>query len=280
MISYLLYRSASALARFVPYPVAVRCAVAIAFLFYAARPGIRRNVRGNDERIGVPPRGTFPVFRNFAVAVTDFLRLSADRREELMARCSIRGIEHLDAALARGKGAILFAPHLGPWELAGAYLTCLGHRIGTVALEHPSERVTRFFSARRAAWGIADFPARSCAGELLRVLERGESIVLLVDRNFSKHGEPLRFLGEETRLPIGHVLLAMRSGAPLVPCCAYYASGGRIEGIIGESIPAPDRSAPPRETAERCLERIEAFIREHPDQWFAFDHVWERTRHA
>jgi lauroyl/myristoyl acyltransferase len=278
MIAYLLYRISSALICVVSARCALMIATGIAWLFYITRPAVRRNVRRNYEHCGVRPRNTWPVFRNFSHAVTDFLSLSGLRGGDLMERCSITGREHLDRALAGGKGAILFAPHLGPWELAGAYLTSLGYRIHTVALEHPSERLTRYFSSLRAAWGITDYPSLTCAGSLMRALGRGEPVVLLVDRNFSRRGFRTRFLGEETLVAGGHAVLSLRTGAPLLPCCAHYVAENRIECIIG---PPVESAASPQSAAAMvaaCLERLEAFIRRNPDQWFAFDHVWRVSR--
>ena len=274
MISYLLYRSATALLRIVPSRCAAPLAAVIAALFYAAKPRIRRNVARNRERLGLGRRGTWAVFKYFSRAVADFLRLSHLRRDELMSRCVIRDTEHLDAALAAGTGAILFAPHLGPWELGGAYLATLGYRINTTALEHPSKRVTRFFSAKRAAWGIVDYPSRTCAASFMRVLARGEPVVLLVDRHFSKRGVKALFLGEETLVPGGHGVLALRSGAPLLPCCSFYTEDGRIEVVIGPPVETGFPHGPVEAVVSACLDRIETFVRAHPDQWFAFDHVW------
>jgi lauroyl/myristoyl acyltransferase len=275
MISFILYRTASALAGALPQAFSRRVAATVAFLFYAIKPAVRRNVRTNFDKIGLHPKSTFHVFRNFSRAVTDLLRLSHMKREDLMALCSVRGVENLDRALRKGRGAIIFAPHLGPWELAGAYLASLGYAMNTVALEHPSGRVTRFFSAIRRAWGFNDYPLRSSAVQLMKALARGECVVLLVDRNFSHRGVALRFLGGEALLPIGHVTLSLRSGAPLLPSCSYYAGDGTIHVVIDEEVRVEGPNPSAASLGNACLERIEGYVRSHPEQWFAFDHLWE-----
>jgi lauroyl/myristoyl acyltransferase len=281
MVSYFLYRTASVFASILPRACSTKIAAAIAFLFYVFRPSIRDNVRTNFERLGMSGRATFPVFSNFSRAVTDLLRLSRMRRDELMALCAVRGIDNLDRALMKGKGAILVAPHLGPWELGGACIASLGYAMNTVALEHPSSRVTRFFSAIRKRWGFIDYPLRSCAGGLIKALERGECVVLLVDRNFSHRGMPFRFLGrDDVLLPDGHITLSLRSGAPLLPSCSYYTESGSVDIVIGEEITVRDPDAPARAIGNACLERITEFVKSHPDQWFAFDHLWEEWRSA
>jgi len=279
MISFCLYRTASVLANILPEACSKGIALVIAFLFYAFRPSIRRNVRMNFERLGVRTRSTLPVFCNFSRAVTDLLRLSHMNRHRLMAHCSVDGVDYLDRALKKGKGAILFGPHFGPWEIAGAYIASLGYSMNTVALEHPSARVTRFFSAIRRLWGVSDYPLHSCAVGLMRALHKGKTVVLLVDRNFSHRGIPLRFLGSDVLLPDGHITLSLRSGAPLVPCCSHYTEKGAIRVVIGEEIERePDAS--PAAIGNACLARIEEFVRLDPNQWFAFDHLWQEERDA
>jgi len=280
MISYILYCTASALVRILPRGIAKRTATSIAFLFYVARPKIRRNIRTNYEKLGIPARSTFPVFRNFARAVTDFLRLSFMKGDQLRAFCGVRGLENLERALKDGAGAILFAPHLGPWEVAGASLANLGYKMHTVALEHPSGLVTRFFSKKRKGWGFNDYPARTFGAGLLKALGRGELVVLLVDRNFSHRGIRLCFLGSEVLLPDGHVVLSIRTGAPLLPCCCFYTASGKIEVAIGEPLLAHRDGASAADIAKSCLVKIEELVRAHPEQWFVFDHLWEEPSHV
>ena len=280
MISYILYRTASFLARSLPQALCMRIAEGLAFLFYAFRPAIRKNVRTNFEKLGICPKTTFPVFRNFSRAVTDLLRLPSMSRDELMALCRARGTENLDRALKKGRGAILFAPHLGPWELAGACMSCLGYRMNTVALEHPSARVTRFLSEIRNTWGFRDYSSRSCGTGLMRALGKGDTIVLLVDRSFSRRGMKTRFFDTDVLLPDGHVTLSLRSGAPLLPCCSWYTPDGKIEIVVGEEVRMPESGNSRDAIGRACIGRIEEFVRSHPEQWFAFDHLWKAGRHV
>jgi lauroyl/myristoyl acyltransferase len=279
MVSYTLYVTGAALVRVLPRRFAKGVAAAIAFTFFITRPRVRRNVRRNFDALGLKTRSIFPVFHNFSHAVTDFLRLSCMTRDQMKSMCVLTGREHLDAAADGGRGVILFAPHLGPWEIAGAYLTTIGYPLNTVALEHPSARVTRFFSGLRRGWGLIDYPLRSCAGELVRALARGEHVVLLIDRNFSGRGARLDFLEAQAVLPVGHVVLSLRTGAPLVPCCCFYRPDGKIEVVIGEAI-RPGANPGTSEVACSCLESVESFIRAHPEQWFAFDNLWREDSDA
>jgi len=272
MVSYYLYLIASFGVRRIPRSISMKIASVIAFFFYICRPTIRKNVKRNMKALGTHGNGTFDVFRYFSRTIVDFLSLDPDDTPTLHRLCYIEGLEHIDDALECGNGAILFAPHQGPWEVAGAFLSSKGYRIHSVALDHPSAHVTRFFSKCRKAWGIADYPPGEGIVRLLEALRANEIVVLLIDRKFSTKGIPLTFLGRHVRLPQGHVKLSKRTGAPLIPCCCHYTKNGAIEAIIDK--PLYDSDASVREVAEECLARIETFLRDRPEQWFAFDHLW------
>ena len=272
MVSYYLYLLASFGVRRIPRSMSIKIASLIAFLFYICRPGIRKNVRRNLQALGAYETRTFDVFRYFSRTIVDFLSLDSDDPPTLHGLCNIVGLEHIDAALENGNGAILFAPHQGPWEVAGAFLASKGYRIHSISLDHPSAQVTRFFNKRRSAWGIIDYSPGDGVVRLLDALRANEIIVLLIDRKFSTKGLPLTFLGWQVRLPQGHVKLSKRTGAPLIPCCCHYTKDGAIETVIERPLRGLDGSV--QEIAEECLARVETFLRSKPEQWFAFDHLW------
>jgi lauroyl/myristoyl acyltransferase len=272
MVSYCLYLLASFGVRRIPRRISIKTASMIAFLFYICRPRIRKNVRRNLEALGAHGTGTFDVFRYFSKTIVDFLSLDSDDPSALDGFCRIIGLEHIDAALEKGNGAILFAPHQGPWEVAGAYLASRGYRIHSIALNHPSSRVTSFFSRRRNTWGIVDYPFGEGVVRLFDALRANEIVVLLVDRKFSTKGIQLTFLGHGVRLPQGHIKLSKHTGAPLIPCCCRYTEEDTIEAVIDR--PIRDTGGSVREVAQLCIARIETFLKKRPDQWFAFDHLW------
>src|SRR6202035_2801916 len=71
-------------------------------------------------------------FQNYGRMLTDFLLLGSLTPEELMQRMTIDGLDQLDAALARGRGAIMAVPHMGSWDMAGSYAGALGYPLAAV----------------------------------------------------------------------------------------------------------------------------------------------------
>ena len=78
---------------------------------YAAALGRERS----DPEVARVARSAF---QNYGRVLMDFLLLGSLTPQELMARMSVDGLEHLDAGLARGKGVIMATPHMahGIWR--------------------------------------------------------------------------------------------------------------------------------------------------------------------
>ncbi len=276
MISYYLYLFAACGLRHLPRPVSMALTRVVTFLFFLFRREIRNNVKMNLERLCVDHCSPYAVFHNFSRTITDFLTLNPDLPDELDGRCEIVGIENLDAALEKGRGAILFSAHQGPWEVSGAFLSSKGYRINTIAREHPSRQVTEFFSQRRRAWGMQVYSTGEGVGKLIEALRRGDMVVLLIDRRFSTKGMPLDFLGRRVLLPQGHVTISKRTGAPLLPSFCFYEDSGSIKIDIGGPIELEGASI--KDRAQECIGLIESHIRAKPEQWFAFDHLWPEVQ--
>src|SRR5260370_12237108 len=76
-------------------------------------------------------------FQNYGRMLTDFVLMGSLTPNDLIERTTIGGREHLDAALARGRGVIMAVPHMGSWDVAGSYGAALGYPIFAVAQRFP-----------------------------------------------------------------------------------------------------------------------------------------------
>src|ERR1700704_4086155 len=76
-------------------------------------------------------------FQNYGRMVLDFLLMGSLTKEELIKRTDVDGLEHLDAALARGRGVIMALPHMGSWDNTGSYGGALGYPIMAVTGRFP-----------------------------------------------------------------------------------------------------------------------------------------------
>src|SRR5438552_14500639 len=133
-------------------------------------------------------------FQNYGRMLMDFLLLGSLTPDELIARVSVDGREHLDAALARGRGAIMAVPHMGSWDVAGSYAGALGYSISAVAERFPGS-LTDAVVETRQRFGLDVIPlGRSAVRSINQALGSNGVVALLCDLEQGP-GVEVRFFG-------------------------------------------------------------------------------------
>jgi lauroyl/myristoyl acyltransferase len=198
----------------------------------------------------------------------DFLLMGSLTREELLKRMTADGLDHIDAALAKGRGAIMAVPHMGSWDMAGSYAGALGYPVSAVTERFPgslNDAVVR----TRQRYGLDVIAlGRSAVRAIIQALEANRIVALLCDLEQGP-GVTVRFFGRRAIVPGGPASIALKTGATLVPACQYATSPGRHHIHLD-----PPLTWPAGETKEglmqRVVSRFEDFIKKRPDQWYAF----------
>jgi KDO2-lipid IV(A) lauroyltransferase len=109
---------------------------------------------------------------------------------------------------------------------------------------------------------------------LLRILRRGGIIAILADRPVTGSTMRVEFFGRPAPLPVGHVQIAARSGATLVPTFALAGPppSAELEAPL-ELVAGKDDDAV-RENIRRWVARVEPVIARAPDEWHVFEPIW------
>lgn len=280
MVSFLSYRTGAVLARCLPPHISESMTGAIARSQYYLRVGSRRTVLNNLRAVMGREAGEKEIhaaaknlFSNFGKSIYCFFRLPSTSLEELRARCDYGGIDMVVEGLRRNGGFIIAGPHVGPWEVGGACLSALGVRIHTVALDHPSARVTGFFEERRRMAGIVSYPIGRSFSPLCDALEQGACVALLIDRTYGRSPQSFPMFGRSILLPTGHAALAVRCRVPILTAVCVFAPRSTFKFVFnGPYYPdtSLDEKAAVEDLHRRCRTDMEQFIRTHVDQWFNF----------
>ena len=221
------------------------------------------------------------VFANFGRYWAESLRLPTLSHAEVAAGIAMVGFEHVQAALAGGKGVVIAAPHLGGWEWGAMYLAGAGMPV-TVAVEplEPPERFEWFvrFRERLGMQVVAVGPGAGAA--ILQALRDNHIVCLLSDRLVGPTaGVEVTFFGARAKLPAGPVTMAIRSGAPLMAAAIYYGRPAISHTIVFRppvQLPANERFRATVEAGTQALaDELEKLIREAPSQWHITQPNWE-----
>ena len=189
-------------------------------------------------------------------------------------------IHLLKDGLASGRGVILALPHLGNWDLAGAWVTTqLGVPFATVAERLRPETLYDRFVAYRESLGMEVLPhsGGSAFGTLARRLRAGGLVCLVADRDLSASGVEVDFFGDRTRMPAGPAMLAQQTGAQLLPVTLWYDEPPVMGGRVHPPVAVPEEGTRAEKTAAMTQALADVFaagIREHPQDWHMLQRLW------
>ena len=194
----------------------------------------------------------------------------------------IKGEDILKKALEKGKGAIFLTAHVGNWEIGGSMLRLLNYPLAIVAMAHNSTATNALVNHLRKDKGISviemDHGSPFSGIEIMRYLRNNGIVAMGGDRDFFGRGRPVTFFGRKVIFPVGPVIMAMKSGAALIPSFVLKQPDGRYFGVLEEAIPISSEGNLDDDIEEnlgKTARIFEKYIRRHPDQWYCPDPVTE-----
>jgi KDO2-lipid IV(A) lauroyltransferase len=240
---------------------------------YLSARAARAAVKANLDVVA-PKASARCVFVNQARAYLEVFQIPRLADEQLIASVNVDGWDRFARAHALGRGVIFASAHLGPVALVGQVLLARGYGL-TLPIEPTGSELMRAVNRARAARGLHLVPIDAPLG-IVRALRDGGVLGFLADRAVSGVGERVTFCGRETLLPSAHIVLAHRTGAPLVPAFSLRV-GGALVASFEPPLELPssgDHDADVREGVGRFAERLETYVRRFPEQWTVFERMW------
>ncbi len=228
-------------------------------------------------------RATVAAFSSYARYWLESFRLPALSELTLDRGIDVPAYRHVEEALERGNGVILALPHLGGWEWAGFWMATVNRLPITVVVEplDPPE-LFEWFAEFRERLGMRVVPLGPNAGrEVLGALRRNEIVCLLCDRDLTSDGIEVTFGDERTTLPAGPAMLALRSGAALLPTAVYFRPRGRHLGTVRPPIDVTRHGRLRDDVAavtQRLADELVTLIAAEPHQWHLFGPNWPSDR--
>lgn len=216
-------------------------------------------------------------FQHVGMNLVEICRYFLRPTDVMLSRVRIQGREHFQTAAAQGRGVLILTAHYGNWELLAAAhgLTGLPLSIVTRPLDHPLlDDLAARFRRRSGAELIVKRPA---VREVLSALRRQRMVGILLDQNATRaEGVFVPFFGSPASTSKGLALLALRTGAPVVPVFLRREPDGRHCMEVDAALPPPPDGEVTTYTT--TFNRVlEAAIRRAPEQWLWMHDRW-RTR--
>jgi len=205
-------------------------------------------------------------FRSNGMGLIEALRSWFVAPQSLQEKVRFHGLEHLDAALARGNGVILLGGHFSTLDLVGS-LTTLAFKADVLQRDHANPLFNAFMTrSRQSLYGqvISKHDIRS----MLRALKRNHIVWYATDQDYGRNGTLfVPFFGVKASCLVSTMKLAKSSGAAVVPFSHFrQAKGGGYDIYLEpalEAFPTNDNHA----DAQRLNAILESNIRRHPEQY-------------
>jgi KDO2-lipid IV(A) lauroyltransferase len=252
----------------------------------AKRADLARNVRlvfGSELSPGAVQATVRDWFRFSSCEALDVRRLRG-KAWPLRRLVKIDGREHLEAALAAGKGALLCSAHFGSFDSGFSMLGACGFKITTigrwqhkytVGLSDTERRFwnlvyTRPLQRLRYRPNIEPWAGRLEVAAQAAVALRANEVVTIsidvppLDSDRARAVEVPFLHGRATLLP-GVVTLAKLTGAPVLMCFLYRSADYRHQ-VLRISAPVPV-DGEPTTAFGRCAERVSAAVMKSPAHW-------------
>lgn len=290
MALYLIIQASAFLSRLIPRPWRYLMGTAVGDLVYWVWAGKRRILLRNVATIlgstTADPRVrliALKSMRNYCKYLVEFLGLpSLSPQDDLIQGMKIEGLEHLQGALAQGKGVILATAHFGTIEVGGLRLADFTDFHAVYDTFRPAY-LDHLIQRKRREKGINLVPTTDVK-QMLRVLRHGGTLTMLFDRPVElAKGVKVRFFGRETAVPAGPAVLAMKTDAIIVPAYMLRRPDLTFEGILFPPIAwnaTGDRQRDVQAIMQKLVDTLQSMVRAHPDQWYMFRPMWPDSWHG
>lgn len=202
---------------------------------------------------------------------------------EAETRVRIIGGEHVKAALPDGGPAMFVSGHFANWELMMLGIQRLVGKTGSLYRRANNPYMEAWIIKQRGAFMPVQIPKGSDGARIMiDLLKQGTSLGVLVDQKLGT-GDPITFMGRDTKAPSASVKLARRFDIPLIPTVIRRRHDGpdavhfEQEFFPAVDIPKTDNLKADVDAAMRQIyDHIESWIEARPEEWFWPHDRWKR----
>ena len=217
-------------------------------------------------------------FSNLGKNMVEFMLFPRMNPKLLRQYVRFEGVQHVENALAKGKGAIILTGHFGNWELLAASISTTVAPLTPIVRELRSPRLNALVSRYREKAGYSTIDRDTGVRQALRCLRNNNLLGIVADVDTSVNGVFVDFFGRPAYTPYSPIAFALKTGATILPSFIVRQPDGTHQAII----------EPPL-TLERCDDKekelvintqkytkvIESYIRKNPEQWIWMHKRWK-----
>ncbi|MBR2183169.1 MAG: lysophospholipid acyltransferase family protein [Acidaminococcaceae bacterium] len=237
-----------------------------------------------QECLHVPPEEAEKIavesvvkFGRMVIEVLRFPLLKPDTIQDVV---KTDGLEYLEEAYAKGKGALMCTGHFGNWELLGANVALHGYPMLSIARKQNNSAMDRFINEYREIVGQKVAYNRGKEGVLAmgRYLKEKHLLGILFDQDSNNTGIKISLFGKESITPAGPAVFSRTFGCPILPIFMHYDADGSCRAKIYPPLYAEktaDKDEDLYQVTKKLTKILEQEIRNNPPMWFWVHDRWK-----
>jgi KDO2-lipid IV(A) lauroyltransferase len=196
----------------------------------------------------------------------------------------IEGKEHLDAALARGKGVIALGAHFGSFMLLGTRLAIEGYPFNLIVNVGRFPMLWGRLAYYQGIVGQQTIPLKPLSASIkksLNCLHRNEILYIVADEQQRRGGFPVPFFGQVAYSPPGPAIFSLKTGAPILLMFVLRDDELNRTLVIKSPLqfePTKDEKRDIERLTYQSTKTIEEIVRQCPTQWAWLNRRWKLPR--
>jgi KDO2-lipid IV(A) lauroyltransferase len=176
-----------------------------------------------------------------------------------------------------GKPALIFAAHLGNWEMPAVAAVAHGLDAAILFRRPNSASANRIIEElRQVKMGTLIAAGRDAPFKMAEALQRGQHVAILVDQWFT-NGVDVTFFGRKTKANPTLARLLRQIECPIHGVRIIRLPGHRFRAELSDEVePVRDASGQidVQGTMQAITSVVEGWVREYPDQWLWLHRRW------
>jgi len=207
----------------------------------------------------------------------DTFRLNTWSKDQIVSTTTVVNEHLLRDPIKSKQGCLVVLPHAGNWDHAAAYFCSTGINLSTVAEKLKPEAIFLKFLAYRESIGIEVLHTeQKVIPTLLERLNEGKLVALVADRDLSRNGIEVDFLGGTAKMPSGPARLILDSNAAFISAYITYNKVG-IHIEFQEIGPKPESGTDEEKVialTQLMANNFAAGIKRSPVDWHMLQRIW------
>ena len=220
------------------------------------------------------------VFKNLASIPFEMAWTLGQDKESILSHVTVKGVEHVTKAHAKGNGVIVVLCHMGNFEMMIASIAETGLKGYAIYRKLDFSPLDRLIREARHRFNVTMIPTIGASKKIDAVLKNNSIVGTLLDQNVDWYqGAFVDFFGRPACTHKGLAKLALRSKAVVMSMFTVRDRKTRqyyIEFL--PEIPRQETGCPIKDlenNTQAYSTAIESMVRRHPDQYFWVHNRWK-----